>query len=253
MLPLTVGMLIAGRPRATFRPFRRPRPFATGGMLAAASSFGLLAAAPTTSGPPRSPRSCAWTSSRGNVRLAQPSGCDEQPPPERPGGRRRHEPDLPELRPGALDRDLLHADDPRAGRDPADAPRRAPGARRVPRHREQLAHLPPVSILFAAFLGYNPIQHLLGPSALHALSAHDQAALIGIVLPEPDLGAVPGRPARSVRLRDRRVPRRGGGVAHARRAEHGRRGPRRACDRPGAAPVESRHGHLPRRRAPLRP
>ena len=44
---------------------------------------------------------------------------------------------------------------------------------------EQLAHLPPVSILFAAFLGYNPIQHLLGPSALHALSAHDQAALIG--------------------------------------------------------------------------
>jgi hypothetical protein len=38
---------------------------------------------------------------------------------------------------------------------------------------------PPVSILFAAFVGYNPIQHLLGPGALHALSAHDQAALIG--------------------------------------------------------------------------
>jgi hypothetical protein len=44
---------------------------------------------------------------------------------------------------------------------------------------ERLAHLPPVSILFAAFLGYNPIQHLLGPGALHALSAHDQAALTG--------------------------------------------------------------------------
>src|SRR6202011_2238351 len=25
-----------------------------------------------------------------------------------------------------------------------------------------VAHLPPVSILFAAFLGYNPIEHLLG-------------------------------------------------------------------------------------------
>jgi hypothetical protein len=44
---------------------------------------------------------------------------------------------------------------------------------------ERLAHLPPVSILFAAFLGYNPIQHLLGPHALHALSAHDRSQLVG--------------------------------------------------------------------------
>jgi hypothetical protein len=43
----------------------------------------------------------------------------------------------------------------------------------------RLAHLPPVSILFAAFLGYNPIQHLLGPGALHGLSAANQAALTG--------------------------------------------------------------------------
>jgi hypothetical protein len=42
-----------------------------------------------------------------------------------------------------------------------------------------VAHLPPVSILFAAFLGYNPIGHMLGPGALHALSAHKQAALTG--------------------------------------------------------------------------
>jgi MFS family permease len=44
---------------------------------------------------------------------------------------------------------------------------------------ERVAQLPPVSILFAAFLGYNPIQHLLGPQALGALSAHDQAVLTG--------------------------------------------------------------------------
>ena len=43
----------------------------------------------------------------------------------------------------------------------------------------QVANLPPVSILFAAFLGYNPIQHLVGPHVLGALSAHDQAALTG--------------------------------------------------------------------------
>jgi MFS family permease len=41
------------------------------------------------------------------------------------------------------------------------------------------AHLPPVSILFAAFLGYNPIQHLLGSSALAHLSAHNQSLLTG--------------------------------------------------------------------------
>ena len=45
--------------------------------------------------------------------------------------------------------------------------------------------LPPVSILFAAFLGYNPIEHLLGPHVLAALSAHDQAVLTGqLVLPQ---------------------------------------------------------------------
>ena len=40
---------------------------------------------------------------------------------------------------------------------------------------EQVAHLPPVSTLFAAFLGYNPVQHLVGPSVLAHLS-HAQAA-----------------------------------------------------------------------------
>ena len=30
--------------------------------------------------------------------------------------------------------------------------------------------MPPISVLFAAFLGYNPIQHLVGPHALASLS-----------------------------------------------------------------------------------
>ncbi len=41
------------------------------------------------------------------------------------------------------------------------------------------AELPPVSILFAAFLGFNPVQHLLGPHVLASLSAHNQAVLTG--------------------------------------------------------------------------
>jgi MFS family permease len=44
---------------------------------------------------------------------------------------------------------------------------------------QQVADLPPISILFAAFLGYNPIEHLLGPDALAGLSAHDHAVLTG--------------------------------------------------------------------------
>ncbi|MGN6473501.1 MAG: MFS transporter [Mycobacteriales bacterium] len=40
-----------------------------------------------------------------------------------------------------------------------------------------VSHLPPVATLFAAFLGYNPIQHLVGPQVLAGLSAHQQAVL----------------------------------------------------------------------------
>jgi hypothetical protein len=39
--------------------------------------------------------------------------------------------------------------------------------------------LPPVSSLFAAFLGYNPIQKLLGPALLHHLPAAQAATLTG--------------------------------------------------------------------------
>jgi hypothetical protein len=41
------------------------------------------------------------------------------------------------------------------------------------------AHLPPVSTLFAAFLGYNPIQHLIGASTLAHLPAAQQSVLVG--------------------------------------------------------------------------
>ena len=43
----------------------------------------------------------------------------------------------------------------------------------------RVAHLPPVSILFAAFLGYNPVQELLGSKVLTALTPANAAALTG--------------------------------------------------------------------------
>jgi hypothetical protein len=43
----------------------------------------------------------------------------------------------------------------------------------------RVAHLPPVASLFAAFLGYNPIQKLLGPAVLGHLPHTQAAALTG--------------------------------------------------------------------------
>src|SRR5206468_6966922 len=43
----------------------------------------------------------------------------------------------------------------------------------------KVADLPPVASLFAAFLGYNPMQELLGPAVLHHLPAAQAATLTG--------------------------------------------------------------------------
>ena len=43
----------------------------------------------------------------------------------------------------------------------------------------QISRLPPVSVLFAAFLGYNPVKELVGPHVLAHLSAANSTALTG--------------------------------------------------------------------------
>jgi hypothetical protein len=43
----------------------------------------------------------------------------------------------------------------------------------------KVSHLPPVSILFAAFLGYSPMQHLLGSAVLSHLPASSAATITG--------------------------------------------------------------------------
>jgi hypothetical protein len=48
----------------------------------------------------------------------------------------------------------------------------------VPAHvAEQASQLPPISTLFSAFLGYNPVQHLVGAGTIAHLGATQQAAL----------------------------------------------------------------------------
>jgi len=59
---------------------------------------------------------------------------------------------------------------------------------------EKIAHLPPTSALFAAFLGYNPMKTLLPVNVLHALPIANQANLLGrsffpnLILPPFTLG-----------------------------------------------------------------
>ena len=48
-----------------------------------------------------------------------------------------------------------------------------------PAAANQAGHTPPISVLFAAFLGYNPVQHLVGAHALAALPAHAHAVVTG--------------------------------------------------------------------------
>src|SRR5260370_39860443 len=54
-------------------------------------------------------------------------------------------------------------------------------AQGVPHHvAQQIGGLPPVGSLFAAFLGYNPVKQLLGPTGvLSQLPPHNVAVLTG--------------------------------------------------------------------------
>ncbi len=96
-----------------------------------------------------------------------------------------------------------------------------------------IAHLPPVSTLFASFLGYNPIAgpaEAVGragpPARLQRLGADQQG-----VLPPAGLRAVPPRPGHRVQRGHRHVADRRGGLAAARHASSStttaRRPPRR--------------------------
>ena len=123
MLPLTLGFLIAGPASGYLSDRYGARPFATGGMLAAAVSFVLLELLPIDFPYPAFAAILLLNGlAMGSFASPNRAGDHEQPPSRRPWRRRRHEPDLPELRPGALDRDLLHANDRRA------SPRRCPPA-----------------------------------------------------------------------------------------------------------------------------
>ncbi len=93
----------------------------------------------------------------------------------------------------------------------------------------RVSHLPPVGSLFAAFLGYNPMATLLGPTRA---APHDRRAGQlhhgSIVLPPSHLGPLREGFAEGVRLRGHRVRARCRGLAAPRRQVPPCRLPRRA-------------------------
>jgi hypothetical protein len=75
---------------------------------------------------------------------------------------------------------LFHADDPRALDGAPGERRTGPFVTWVPDAvAEHVAHLPPVAILFATFLGYNPLKTLLGAKVLSQLPARSVHLLTG--------------------------------------------------------------------------
>jgi MFS family permease len=180
MLPLTVGFLIAGPVSGWLSDRFGARPFATGGMVVAAASFGLLELLPVNF--------AYWEFAAilllngiGMGLFASPNraGIMNSLPPERRGVGAGMSATfqnsamvlsigifftliilgLASSLPSALSHGLTAQ-----GVPAADAAR--------------VAALPPVSIMFAALLGYNPVQTLLGP-VITKLPASHAAYLTG--------------------------------------------------------------------------
>jgi MFS family permease len=181
MLPLIAGFLVAGPVSGYLSDHFGARPFATGGMLIAAASFLLLMVLPVDF-------SYGWFA---GILLVNGIGMGLFSSPNRAGVMNSLPPSqrgvgggmnatfqnaasvlsiglffslmivgLASSLPSTLDHGLVAH-----GVPAADAAR--------------ISHLPPVASLFAAFLGYNPMQNLLGQHTLSALPAAQQHELTG--------------------------------------------------------------------------
>jgi MFS family permease len=181
MLPLTVGMLIAG-PTSGFLSDRfGARPFATGGMLGAALSFWLMMLLPTDF--------TYWVfafvlflTGVSMGMFASPNRAavmNSLPPGERGagGGMNQTFQNSAQVLSVGIFFTLLIIGLASSLPQAAQAGLQAHGLSASVAGR--VAHAPPISILFAAFLGYNPIQSLVGSHALTAVGAHARAVLTG--------------------------------------------------------------------------
>jgi MFS family permease len=181
MLPLTVGFLASGPAAGVLADRYGARPFATGGLLLVALSFLLLTVLPVDFSYPVFALLTFLNSVGMGLFIApnQTGIMNSLPANQRGAGAGMASTfnsssqvlsigifftlmilGLASTLPGTLDHGLV-----------------AQGVPAVTAAR--VSHLPPVGSLFAAFLGYNPMQTLLGPAALHHLSSAQAGYLTG--------------------------------------------------------------------------
>jgi MFS family permease len=181
MLPLTVGMLIAGPASGYLSDRYGARPFATGGMIGAALSFVLLLFLPTNFSYPVFAAILALNGlSMGMFASPNRAGVmNSLPPGDRGagGGMNQTFQNSAQVLSIGIFFTLMIAGLSASLPHTLSSGLQAHGVAAATAQR--VADIPPVSILFAAFLGYNPVQHLVGPHALGALSAHNRAVLTG--------------------------------------------------------------------------
>jgi MFS family permease len=181
ILPLTFGMLLAGPTSGYLSDRFGARLFATGGMIGAAVSFGLLMLLPIDFSYPV----FAVVLGLNGVSMgmfAAPNRAavmNSLPPEDRGAGGGMNQTfqnsaqvlsvgifftlmvlGLAAGLPHALASGLLAHGVSGAG-------------------AQKVAALPPIAVLFAAFLGYNPLAHLAGRSVLAGIGAHNRAVLTG--------------------------------------------------------------------------
>jgi MFS family permease len=181
MLPLTLGLLIAGPTSGYLSDRFGARWFATGGMLGSALSFVLLSLLPIDFAFPAFAAVLLLMGLSMGL-FASPNRAavmNSLPAADRGAGggmNQTFQNSAQVLSVGifftlmilGLAADLPHA---------LASGLQAHGVSAASAH--SASNVPPVSILFAAFLGYNPIEHLVGGHVLGSLSAQNHAALTG--------------------------------------------------------------------------
>ena len=181
MLPLTLGMLLVG-PMSGFLSDRfGARPFTTGGMLGTALSFILLSLLPIDFPYPLFAAVLSLCGAAMGLFISpnRAAVMNSLPPEDRGAGggmNQTFQNSAQVLSVGIFFTLMvlgLSSKLPHALASGLQAHGVSAAAAR------QVAHIPPVSILFAAFLGYNPIEHLAGAHVLTALSPANHAALTG--------------------------------------------------------------------------
>jgi MFS family permease len=181
MLPLTAGFLISGPLCGVLSDRFGARPFATGGMIGTAAAFALLELLPTNFPYPLFAfllfvtglvMASFGSANRAGVMNSLPAG-------DRGAGSGLYTTFLNSAQVLSIGIFFTLMIVGLSGTLPANL-YRGLVAHGVPATTAaRISHLPPVATLFAAFLGYNPVQHLVGPHVLSQVSPAQQAVLTG--------------------------------------------------------------------------